>query len=173
MTYAAEASRPTYPALAEVSRVIASHGDLSEVFEKLAECLRPLLGFHYLSVALHDDGLQVMRLHVLQSLQGTEPTPGLEFPITESPSGEVWPSQERRNFGSLNELRDGRIGTSAVGQAAAARSDFTLLGCDEPILGGADRKVGQTLAGSLPPLPERDVRQPRGTSSGIVLMRHR
>jgi formate hydrogenlyase transcriptional activator len=105
MTYAAEASRPTYPALAEVSRVIASHGDLSELFEKLAEYLRPLLGFHYLSVALHDDDRQVMRLHILQSLQKTESTPGLEFPITESPSGEVWTCQERRNFGSLNELR--------------------------------------------------------------------
>ena len=105
MTYAAEASRPTYPALAEVSRVIASHGDLSELFEKLAECLRPLLGFHYLSVALHDDGRQVMRLYVLQSLQKTASTPGLEFPITESPSGEVWTCQEQRNFGSLNELR--------------------------------------------------------------------
>ena len=105
MTYAAEASRPTYPALVEVSRVIASHGDLSELFEKLAECLRPLLGFHYLSVALHDDSRQVMRLHVLQSLQKAESTRGLEFPITQSPSGEVWTCQEMRNFGSLNELR--------------------------------------------------------------------
>ncbi len=104
MTYAADASRPTYPALVEVSRVIASHGDLSELFEKLAECLRPLLGFHYLSVALHDDSRQVMRLHVLQSLQKTESTPGLEFPVTESPSGEVWTCQELRNFGSLERV---------------------------------------------------------------------
>jgi len=85
--------------------VIACHGDLSELFEKLAECLRPLLGFHYLSVALHDDRRQVMRLHILQSLQKTGLAPGLEFPITESPSGEVWTAQELRNFASLNELR--------------------------------------------------------------------
>ena len=89
----------------EVSRVIASHGDLSELFEQLAECLRPLLGFHYLSVALHDDSRDVMRLHVLQSLQKTESALGLEFPVTESPSGEVWTCQELRNFGSLSELR--------------------------------------------------------------------
>jgi formate hydrogenlyase transcriptional activator len=105
MTYAPDASRPTYPALTEVSRVIASHSDLSELFEKLAECLRPLLGFHYLSVALHDDHRQVMRLHILQSPHTKASIAGLEFPVTESPSGEVWTCQELRNFASLEELR--------------------------------------------------------------------
>jgi hypothetical protein len=91
MTNAAEASRPTYPALAEVSRVIASHGDLPELFEKLAECLRPLLGFHYLSVALHDAGRQVMRLHILESLQKTESTemPGTTFLMTMPGAGRI------------------------------------------------------------------------------------
>jgi len=105
MTHAADASRPTYPALVEVSRVLASHRDLSELFDELAECLRPLLGFHYLSVALHDNDCQMMRLHVLQSTHRTQSMPGLEFPVSKSPSGEVWTSQELRNFGSLGELR--------------------------------------------------------------------
>ena len=88
----------------EVSRVIASHGDVSDLFEKLAECLRPLLGFHYLSVAIHDDSRPVMRLHVLQSQHKKESPDGIEFPVGGSPSGEAWTRQEPRNFSSLSEL---------------------------------------------------------------------
>src|SRR5215469_7626244 len=105
MTYAADVSGRTYPALMEVSRVIACHGDVAELFDKLAECLRPLLGFHYLSVALHDDKRQVMRLHVLHSSLQDAPAAGLEFPVGQSPAGEVWSSQQVRNFSSQDQLR--------------------------------------------------------------------
>ena len=106
MTYAADVSGRTYPTLMEVSRVIACHGDVAELFDKLVECLRPLLGFHYLSVALHDEDRQVMRLHVLHSSHEDAAAAGLEFPVEHSPAGEVWTSQQVRNFSSLGQLRD-------------------------------------------------------------------
>jgi len=105
MTYAAAASRGTHPALTEVSRVIACHRDLSELFDKLADCLRPLLGFHYLSVALHDETTGLMRLHILRSLRKKADPSACEFPVLESPAGEVWTTQQLRNFGSIGELR--------------------------------------------------------------------
>ena len=55
MTQEVEALARKYLALMEVSRVIASHRDLSELFDHMAESLHQLLGFHYLSVAVHDD----------------------------------------------------------------------------------------------------------------------
>jgi len=94
-----------YLALIEVSQAIASHRDLERLFGQLTDCLRPLLRFHYLSVALHDEQRGVMRLHVLHSTRKKPDRIGLEFPIGDSPSGEVWATQETRNFRSLRELR--------------------------------------------------------------------
>ena len=67
MTTGSDTTAEKYLALVKVSSVIASHRDLTELFDKLAQCLHQLLGFHYLMVALHDEGRSVMRLHVLHS----------------------------------------------------------------------------------------------------------
>src|SRR5579871_1922278 len=105
MTTETDTTAEKYLALMEVCRVIASQRDLSELFKGLAECLHQLLGFHYLMVALHDDSRGVMRLHVLHSWRKQVDTEGREFPIDESPSGQVWLTQTVRNFKSLEELR--------------------------------------------------------------------
>jgi len=105
MTPETDATAEKYLALMQVSSVIASHRDLAELFDALTECLHQLLGFHYLMVALHDGERHVMRLHVLHSWLKQVDTQGLEFPVDESPSGEVWMTQEVRNFKSINELR--------------------------------------------------------------------
>jgi len=94
-----------YLALMKVSGVIASHRDLGELFDQLAECLHQLLGFHFLMVALYDDSRRTMRLHVLHSWRQPVDTKGREFPVDGSPSGEVWMTQEVRNFRSLEQLR--------------------------------------------------------------------
>ncbi|HTP28183.1 MAG TPA: sigma 54-interacting transcriptional regulator, partial [Anaeromyxobacteraceae bacterium] len=60
---------------------------------------------HYLSVALHDEASDVMRLHVLQSSRKPISSSDTEFPVLECPSGEVWATQHVRNFKSLEELR--------------------------------------------------------------------
>ena len=105
MTPQPEAAAQKYLALVQVSSVIASHRDLAELFDKLAECLHQLLGFHYLMVALHDNNRRVMQLHVLHSWRKQVDTRGLEFPVDGSPSGEVWTTQEVRNFKSVAELQ--------------------------------------------------------------------
>ncbi len=105
MTTGSDTTAEKYLALVKVSSVIASHRDLSELFDKLAECLHQLLGFHYLMVALHDDERGVMRVHVLHSRRSPVDTEGVEFPVDGSPSGEVWMTQEARNFKSIDELR--------------------------------------------------------------------
>ncbi len=105
MTTGSDTTAEKYLALVKVSSVIASHRDLSELFDKLAQCLQQLLGFHYLMVALHDDERGVMRVHVLHSRRSQVDTEGVEFPVDGSPSGEVWMTQEARNFKSIEELR--------------------------------------------------------------------
>ncbi len=104
MTNDRDANARKYLALMEVSRAIASHRDLSQLFNKLAECLDQFLGFHYLSVALHDEAHDVMTLHILQSSGTSCDAKGMQFPVDASPSGEVWKTQEIRNFGTLGEL---------------------------------------------------------------------
>jgi formate hydrogenlyase transcriptional activator len=80
-------------ALLEVSRIIVSQENLSELLHDLASQLRPLIQFCYLSVVLHDADRNVMRLHTLET-----PTPklepGAEFAMDESPSAWVWQHQK-------------------------------------------------------------------------------
>lgn len=104
VTHEIDAAARKYLALVEVSRAIASHRDLADLFDQLAECLHPLLSFHYLSVALHDEARSVMRLHILQSSTKTTASAGLEFPVTESPSGAALGTQEVLNFRTLDEV---------------------------------------------------------------------
>ncbi len=105
MTTDTDTTAEKYLALVRISSVIASHRDLAELFDKLAECLHQLLGFHYLMVALHDDVRDVMQVHVLHSRREQVDMEGTELPVKGSPSGEVWTTQEVRNFKSIEELR--------------------------------------------------------------------
>jgi formate hydrogenlyase transcriptional activator len=105
MTLEADVTARKYLALMEVSRVIASHRDLADLFGQLADCLHPLLSFHYLSVALLDEPRDVMRLHILQSTVNQTTSAGMEFPVTECPSGAALGTQEVQNFQTLDEVR--------------------------------------------------------------------
>jgi len=105
MTKEVEALARKYLALMEVSRVIASHRDLSELFNHMAESLHQLLGFHYLSAAVRDDANDCMRIHVLQSSVDGPLPKDIAIPVEESPGGEVWKTQSVRNFGSAGEIR--------------------------------------------------------------------
>jgi formate hydrogenlyase transcriptional activator len=106
MTQEVEALARKYLALMEVSRAIASHRDLSELFDSMAESLHQLIGFHYLSIAIYDERQQAMRIHVLQSsLQKSEAPMSFDLPVDGSTAGETWRTQEVRNFGSADQLR--------------------------------------------------------------------
>ena len=82
-----------YRTLLAVSRSIASHENLTELFHDLAGQLRGLLNFCYLSVVLHDPVRSVMRLHTLET-SAPKLEPGAEFSMDDSPSAWVWQHQQ-------------------------------------------------------------------------------
>jgi formate hydrogenlyase transcriptional activator len=105
MSQEVDASARKYLALMEVSRVIASYRDLADLFEKLGRSLHPLLGFHYLSVALHEDAQKAMRVYILESSRKNSERGVVEFPLDEFKSCQVCFTKEVRNFRNLNDLR--------------------------------------------------------------------
>ncbi len=81
-------------ALLEVSESIALHRDLGELFHDLAGRLHRVVQFDYLNLVLHDASRQVMRLHILETAQPTRVKPGFETPVSETPAGWVWETQQ-------------------------------------------------------------------------------
>ena len=80
--------------LLEVSQAIASHKSLTELFQDLGRRLHAVLHFNYLSLILHDPAREVMRLHTLHFDGVPTIQPGMEFGVDDSPSGEVWRTQD-------------------------------------------------------------------------------
>jgi formate hydrogenlyase transcriptional activator len=80
--------------LLEVSESIASHRDLAELFRDLAQRLPRIVPFDYINLVLHDASRGTMRLHLLAAPEDATFRAGEEFPISESPGGLVWQSQE-------------------------------------------------------------------------------
>ena len=67
-----------------------------ELFHELAARLHHVAHFDYLNLVLHDPERQVMRLHILETLQPvlTQVRVGRELPVSESPSGRVVETQQ-------------------------------------------------------------------------------
>jgi formate hydrogenlyase transcriptional activator len=82
-----------FQALLEVSEAITRHGDLDELFQDLAQRLRRVVPFDFITVLLHDDARDVMRLHILTSDQPRVRT-GPDTHTLDSPGGQVWATQE-------------------------------------------------------------------------------
>ena len=66
--------------------------DLSALFRDLAQALRTVLQFDYLSVRLHDPERKVMRIHILERSSPVELDP--ELPVSESLGGWIWQHQQ-------------------------------------------------------------------------------
>ena len=84
-----------YLTLLELSKAIASHRDLSELFHDLACRLQNLFPFRDLAVMLHDDRRKVMRSYTMEGCDkadwvGKEPT---EVSVEDSINGHVWKHQ--------------------------------------------------------------------------------
>jgi formate hydrogenlyase transcriptional activator len=79
--------------LHELSKAIASHRNLSDLFHDLATHLHHIFDFHSISVMLHDESQNVMRLHILESSQPALQLP-TEIPIDGSITGWVWRNQQ-------------------------------------------------------------------------------
>jgi len=88
-----------YATLLEVSRAIAAHQSLAELFQDLGRRLHTVLNFNYLSLILHDPVHEVMRLHTLHFDGVPTIQPGMEFGMDDSPSAEVWRTQAPLTIG--------------------------------------------------------------------------
>ena len=82
-----------YQALRRVSRAIAAHHDIKELFRSLADELRPVVNFVFLRVFLYDAARHLMRLHVSEA-PGQPAEPFSEFPPEGTAVGWVYEKQE-------------------------------------------------------------------------------
>jgi len=90
----AESLASEYQALLEVSESIALHRDLNALFHDLAGRLHPIVEFDFLSLVLHEDARDVMRLHILETDFETDLQAGKETPVERSLGGAVWRTQQ-------------------------------------------------------------------------------
>ncbi|HEX9423868.1 MAG TPA: sigma 54-interacting transcriptional regulator [Pyrinomonadaceae bacterium] len=116
----ADVQTQNFLTLLELSKAIASHRDLSELFHDIACRLQNLFPFRDLAVMLHDGQRNVMRSYILEGCDRTEwiskdPT---EVPIEDSINGHVWLDQqaiiirdldEENRFPSAQILRDKKV----------------------------------------------------------------
>jgi len=79
--------------LLEVSESIASHRDLAELFQDLAQRLPHVVPFDFINAVLHEPARDAMRLWLLVASGPSTIQPGLELPVGESPGGVVWKTQ--------------------------------------------------------------------------------
>jgi len=87
-------SRRQLEALLEVSEAIAQQRDLPALFHDLAARLHSVIEFDFLSLVLHDASRNLMRLHVLETLLGSEKPAGSESTVEGNPAGWVWQTQQ-------------------------------------------------------------------------------
>jgi len=82
-----------YDALQRISKTLAGHRTLAELFQVLAGNLHSLIPFDYLALLLHDDTTNEMRLVVVEP--GNLAPPFDSVPVSdESPSARVWDTQK-------------------------------------------------------------------------------
>jgi formate hydrogenlyase transcriptional activator len=83
-----------YQALLEVSESITRYSDLAELFRDLASRLRRVVQFDFITVLLHEDESDLMRLHVLEPARPGHVYTGPELTPIDSPGGIVWRTQQ-------------------------------------------------------------------------------
>jgi formate hydrogenlyase transcriptional activator len=83
-----------YLTLHELSKAIASHRNLSDLFHELAANLHHIFEFQSISVMMHDESQDVMRLHILESSEPAFQQAPSEIPIDGSITGWVWRNQQ-------------------------------------------------------------------------------
>nr|MBA3753184.1 Fis family transcriptional regulator [Nitrospira sp.] len=81
-------------ALLEVSKAIAAHRDLHDLFHDLAQRLPQVVEVNFVALSLHDPERNRMRLHTLQANIPAEIVGGHEEPVEETPAGFVWQTQQ-------------------------------------------------------------------------------
>src|SRR5262249_6500946 len=83
-----------YQTLLEISEAIASNRDLASLFRNLAQHLRAVADFDWVSTLLYDPARDVMRIHMLEPPLPDGIIGPTEMPVDDVPSGWVWKTQE-------------------------------------------------------------------------------
>ena len=83
-----------YQALLDVAESITRHGDLADLFRDLAQGLRQVVPFDFLSLLLHEAERGVMRLQFVESNRPDEVTRGPNLAPEQSPGGQAWLTQQ-------------------------------------------------------------------------------
>jgi len=79
--------------LLEVTKSIALHRNLGELFHDLAQRLPQIVPFDFINAVLHESARDCMRLWLLVTSIPSTISPGIETPVDESPGGLVWKTQ--------------------------------------------------------------------------------
>src|SRR5262245_30062637 len=94
-----------YRALLAVARAIASHRELATLFHDLADRLRQVVHFDYLSLVLHEAASNTMCLHVLETCEPVPHGTTIVLPPEDDPAGLVWQTQQPLITARVDELR--------------------------------------------------------------------
>jgi formate hydrogenlyase transcriptional activator len=125
-----------YLTLLELSKAIASHRNLQDLFHDLTGRLHDLLGFHNLSVVLHDESRNVLRFHILETSEPAFLAVPDEIPIEGSISGWVWQNQrafvtadiqQETRFATIKMVRDYPVKSVCYLPLATARRRLGVL----------------------------------------------
>lgn len=135
--------------LLEVTESIASHRDLGELLQDLAQRLPSIVPFDYINVVLHEPTRNVMRLWLLVTSVPSTISPGLEMPVDESPGGWVWTHQQPLTVNDLaHEQRFPRL-------MSILRENGVKSFCAVPLT-TAQRRLGAMGFGSLQQMNYQD-----------------
>ena len=96
MTNAAElesAHLSRYDALLRISKTLAHHRTMAELFEVLTQHLHPIIPFDYLALLLHNDATDEMRLVVLEPRDIVLPFVSMAV-AEQGPAATVWETQK-------------------------------------------------------------------------------
>ncbi len=90
----AKSADDRYRTLFAVSNAIASHRDLPALLHELSARLLRVVKFDALSLVLHDEATNTMRLHVLETSVQVDGPVVIALPIEDDPAGLVWKNQQ-------------------------------------------------------------------------------
>ena len=133
-----------YCALLEVSEAIASHRDLSALFQDLARRLHRVVNFDFLALILYEPARGIMRLHILESSIPPHAEVGLELPLGDTPAGHVVETQKPLVVQNIDEE------TRFPEMLNLMRENGVKSFCGLP-LATAHRRVGVLGLGSISP----------------------
>ena len=96
-------------ALLEVSKAIAAHRDLHDLFHDLAQRLPQVVEVNFVALSLHDFERNLMKLYTLQANVPADIIGGHEEPVDETPTGFRCGKPNRRSsFKTWTESSVGR-----------------------------------------------------------------